>query len=55
MEIFAVTDPSFREYGQIVEGYDKEELLTFLRSEIEIVQNMAYVPKDERLDRKSVV
>ena len=51
MEIFAVTDPSFREYGQIVEGYDKEELLTFLRSEIEIVQNMAYVPKDERLMR----
>ena len=51
MEIFAVTDPSFREYGQIVEGYDKEELLTFLRSEIEIVQNMAYVPKDERLIR----
>ena len=48
MEIFAVTDPSFREYGQIVEGYDKEELLTFLRSEIEIVQNMACVPKDER-------
>ena len=51
MEIFAVTDPSFREYGQIVEGYDKEELLTFLRSEIESVQNMAYVPKDERLMR----
>lgn len=54
MEIFAVTDPSFREYGQIVEGYDKEELLTFLRSEIEIVQNMAYVPKDERLMRLSI-
>ncbi len=51
MKINAVTDPSFREYGQIVEGYDKEELLAILRSEMEIAETMAYVPKDERLMR----
>ena len=51
VEILSVTDASFREYGQIVDGYDKEELLALLRSEIEIPQNMAYVPKDERLMR----
>lgn len=51
MKINAMTDPSFREYGQIVEGYDKEELLAILRSEMEIAETMAYVPKDERLMR----
>ena len=43
MKINAVTDPSFREYGQIVDGYDKEELLAILRSEMEIAETMAYV------------
>lgn len=51
MEILSVTDSSFKEYGQIVDGYDKEELLEVLRGEIEIVEHMAYVPKDERLMR----
>lgn len=54
MVIFSVTDPSFQEYGQIVDGYDKEELLAFLRDEIEIPDGMAYVPKDERLMRLSI-
>lgn len=49
MKIFSVTDPYFKEYGQIVDGYDKEELLGLLRSEIEIPKSMAYVPKDDRL------
>ena len=49
MKICSVNDPSFKEYGQIVDGYDKEELLELLRSEIEIPESMAYVPKDDRL------
>lgn len=49
MELFSVTDPSFREYGQIVDGYDTEELLAVLRREVEIAEDMAYVPRDERL------
>lgn len=49
MEIFSVTDPSFKEYGRIVDGYDVKEALELLRREVEIKENMAYVPKDERL------
>lgn len=54
MEILSVTDPSFQEYGQIVDGYDKEELLAFLRSQIKIAESMAYMPKDERLMKLSI-
>ena len=44
MKILPVTDPSFKPYGRIVEGYDVEGMLAALRT-TPIPENVGYVAK----------
>ena len=44
MTILPVTDPAFRPYGRIVEGYPVEGILSALR-QTPVPENVAYVPK----------
>jgi len=44
MKILPVSDPSFRPYGRIVEGYPVEGILSALR-QTPLPENVAYVPK----------
>ena len=48
MKIIPVSDPAFRPYGRVVEGYPVEGLLEAL-AKTPLPEGTAYVPKDETL------
>jgi hypothetical protein len=50
MKIYNVTDPEFREYGRIIEGYDLSEILDVLNQHTPCPEGgTAYVPKEEAI------
>ena len=49
MKILPVTDPSFRNYGQILEGYDTAELLAVLDRVTPLPEGTDYVPEQPEL------
>jgi hypothetical protein len=55
MKLESVKDASFREYGQIVEGYDFTELLQTLKNKTpRPLDKVIYVPSDPQLEGLSV-
>lgn len=48
MKIFPVTDPAFKRYGRIVEGYRTEGVLAALK-ETPVAEGVAYLPRVESL------
>ncbi|MDR2419076.1 MAG: DUF4867 family protein [Treponema sp.] len=55
MKLESVKDVSFREYGQIVEGYDFTELLQTLKGKTRRpVDKVIYVPSDPQLEGLSI-
>ena len=53
MKIQKVTDPAFRKYGQVLEGYDFTGLIKEMKH-TPVPEDVIYVPSVEE-DRKSVV
>ena len=49
MKILPVTDPSFRNYGQVLEGYDLKELLETLDKVTPCPEGVDYVPEQAEL------
>ncbi|MCQ2457466.1 MAG: DUF4867 family protein [Clostridia bacterium] len=49
MKIVPVTDPSFRNYGQILTGYDTAELLSVLDKVTPLPEGVEYVPEQAEL------
>ncbi len=49
MHIYSVTDPEFKKYGQIVTGYDVQELLHTLNTVTPCPEGTAYVPEQPEL------
>ncbi len=49
MKILPVTDPSFQNYGQILEGYDLKELLETLDKVTPCPEGVEYVPEQAEL------
>ena len=49
MKIIPVSDPSFRKYGQILEGYDVKELLETLDRVSPLPEGTDYVPEQPEL------
>ena len=49
MEILSVFDKAFREYGQVVTGYDVDELLKTLEEVTPLPEATAYVPEQPEL------
>ncbi len=49
MKIYSVFDPEFREYGQVVTGYDTDELLKTLNDVTPCPEGTAYVPEQPEL------
>ncbi len=54
MKILPVTDPSFRNYGQILEGYDLKELLETLDRVTPCPDGVEYVPEQAELQALAV-
>ncbi len=51
MKIYNVTDPEFKEYGRIVEGYDVSEILDALNKHTPCPEDTAYVAKEEAVQK----
>ena len=49
MKILPVSDPSFQNYGQILTGYDTDELLATLDKVTPLPDGVAYVPEQAEL------
>ena len=49
MKILPVTDPSFRNYGQVLTGYDLKELLDTLDKVTPCPDGVDYVPEQPEL------
>lgn len=49
MKILPITDPSFQNYGQILEGYDLKELLATLDEVTPLPEGVEYVPEQPEL------
>ena len=56
MQLYSVYDPLFNKYGQILEGYDTEELLRVLESETPLPEGgkTVYVASDPKLEALAV-
>ena len=54
MKILPVTDPSFRNYGQILEGYDLKELLETLDKVTPCPDGVDYVPEQPELQALAI-
>ncbi|MBR4577242.1 MAG: DUF4867 family protein [Clostridia bacterium] len=54
MKILPVTDPSFRNYGQILEGYDLKELLETLDKVTPCPDGVDYVPEQAELQALAI-
>ena len=50
MKFYAVTDPEFKAYGQVLEGYDTAELLNAMEQIAHPAQGTAYEPGIESLE-----
>ena len=49
MKILPVSDPSFQNYGQVLEGYDLKELLATLDKVTPCPEGVDYVPEQAEL------
>ena len=47
MTIYKVTDPEFREYGRVVEGYEVSQILKTLEEQTPLPEGVVYVPDFE--------
>lgn len=54
MKIYSVNDPLFREYGQVVTGYDTKELFDALESATPLPEGVEYVPEKKELQDLAV-
>ena len=54
MKIYAVTDPAFRAYGKVLEGYDTAELLAAMEAIPLPEEGVAYRPGIESLEKCAV-
>ena len=54
MKIYSCFDPEFREYGQVVTGYDLEELLKVLKEATPVPEGTTYVPEFKELQDLAV-
>ncbi len=54
MKILPVTDPSFQNYGQILEGYDLKELLDTLDRVTPCPEGVEYVPEQAELQALAI-
>lgn len=54
MKIYSVNDPLFREYGQVVTGYDTKELLAVLDAATPLPEGVAYVPEQKELQELAI-
>ncbi len=54
MKILPVTDPSFRNYGQILEGYDLKKLLETLDKVTPCPESVDYVPEQAELQALAI-
>lgn len=50
MKLYSVNDPEFHPYGEIVRGYDTEQLLEVLEKETPCPDNVLYVASDPKLE-----
>ena len=55
MEIQKVTDAAFRAYGKVLEGYDFSELLKVMGQQPCPMDDVVYVPGDEKLEALPVM
>ena len=54
MKIDSVYDPAFREYGQVITGYDVNELLKTLDQATPLPEGVEYVPEQPELQMLAV-
>ena len=54
MKFYSVTDPEFKAYGKVLEGYDTAELLTAMEKIALPAQGTAYEPSIESLEKCQV-
>lgn len=50
MKIKNVTDPEFRRYGRIVDGYDFTEMIKVME-QTPLPEEVIYVPSDNKLEK----
>ena len=49
MKIIKISDPEFKSYGRIIEGYDLRDILSALESSTPLPEDCGYVPEEEAL------
>lgn len=49
MKIIEISDPEFKSYGRIIEGYDISDILSVLESSTPLPEGCGYVPEEEAL------
>ena len=54
MKIKNVTDPEFRRYGRIVDGYDFTEMIKVMK-QTPLPEEVIYVPSDNKLEKTEPV
>ncbi len=54
MKIYSVYDPEFREYGQVVMGYDLDELLKTMEQVTPLPDGVEYIPEQSELQALAV-
>jgi hypothetical protein len=54
MKVYSVYDPEFKEYGQVVTGYDVTELVETLDKVTPLPEGVVYVPEQSELQALSV-
>jgi hypothetical protein len=54
MKVYSVYDPEFKEYGQVVTGYDVTELVETLDKVTPLPEGVVYVPEQPELQALSV-
>lgn len=50
MQVYKITDPAFRQYGRIVQGYDFTSLIEMMRTKTIPAQGIDYVTDDPALE-----
>ena len=54
MKIYSVSDPEFKEYGKIIEGYDVSELLKTFEECTPVPEKVVYVAEQKELQQLSI-
>ena len=49
MKIYQITDPEFREYGRVLEGYDLQPILNALNTKTPLPEGTAYVAEEPEI------